>query len=108
MKPARTKQCRNCPWRKDSDLSKITGYSRDQHYGLESTIAKEGDFNIAKLKIMACHESTESTPEHCIGWVHNQLGVGNNIGLRIAMARGDFTDIEVFGEQFKTFEETLR
>jgi hypothetical protein len=57
---------------------------------------------------MACHESTESTPEHCIGWVHNQLGVGNNIGLRIAMARGDFTDIEVFGEQFETFEETLR
>jgi hypothetical protein len=108
MKLNRTKQCRNCPWRKDSNLSKIPGYKRDKHAALKKTIS-DGSLNISTLNIMACHESTEEDSQHCIGWVANQVGGGNNIGLRIAMMRCDQAkDIETFGEQFKTFEEMFR
>ena len=58
-----------------------------------------------KLRIMACHE-THATP--CIGWLMNQMGPGNNIGLRIAVANGQFdADVELDGPQHSTFEETL-
>lgn len=109
MELTRTKQCRNCPWRKDSDLSKISGYQLEQHHKLKSTIANKGELNIGKINIMACHESTESDSQHCIGWLSNQIGVGNNIGLRLAMSRCPQSgDIETFGDQFRTFEETIR
>lgn len=54
---------------------------------------------------MACHETHES---HCIGWLVNQLGPGNNIPMRLAMMSCENAkDLEVFGEQHETFEDTL-
>jgi hypothetical protein len=54
---------------------------------------------------MACHETEDA---HCIGWLHNQLGVGNNIGLRMQMSRMENAgEIEVYGEQHERFEDTL-
>lgn len=45
----------------------------------------------------------------CIGWVHNQLGVGNNIGLRIKMLYCENAkDIKVVGEQHSKFEDTIK
>jgi hypothetical protein len=54
---------------------------------------------------MACHETHEA---HCVGWLYNQLGVGNNILLRIKM-RGceNISKLKVIGEQHDRFEDTL-
>jgi hypothetical protein len=59
----------------------------------------------SEMHVMACHESHSA---YCIGWLHNQLGVGNNIALRLKMLNCDnIGDIEIDGEQHETFEDTL-
>lgn len=108
MKLQRTKQCKSCPWKVETDPHDIPhGYCELKHANLESTIAKDLTFS-DKLKVMACHHSVNGKEEHCIGWLVNQLGPGNNIGLRISMRHYENAkDIEVFGEQHERFEETL-
>lgn len=103
----RTKQCAKCPWRKDVDPHDIpNGYSEEKHCALESTIARDSVASIFEpLRAMACHESHDA---HCVGWLVNQIGPGNNIGLRIRMIScSNFRDVQLVGEQHKTFEETL-
>jgi hypothetical protein len=56
---------------------------------------------------MACHESKPEDEMHCIGWLMNQLGPGNNIGLRLQMLEFDLSEVEIFGEQHERFEDTL-
>jgi hypothetical protein len=104
-----TKQCANCPWKVGSDLSAIPGYSRQQHKDLKSTIAV--DTGLAATATMACHNSGEGHGGmiHCIGWLSNQLGPGNNIPLRIQATRcTNIGEIRVVGPQYDTFEDTLR
>lgn len=113
MKLKRTTQCAKCPWRKDVNPHDIpNGYGADKHAALSCTIAKPGDipsllsmFSGGPMHVMACHE-THGT--HCIGWLANQLGPGNNIGLRLAMRNCEnIRKLKLIGEQHKTFEDTL-
>jgi hypothetical protein len=104
----RTKQCAKCPWRLDVDPLDIpNGYSVDKHRNLECTIAKnplQSAF-VGKISVMACHESHDA---HCIGWLVNQLGPGNNIGLRIQMLSCENGNrLKTIGEQHERFEDTL-
>jgi len=47
-------------------------------------------------------------PSHCVGWLMNQLGPGNNIGLRMRMMSCENAKkIRLRGEQHETFEDTL-
>src|SRR5688572_29099683 len=102
------KQCKKCPWRKDVDPNDIpNGYSRDKHAALEDTIAMPGAFRMGG-KAMACHESPVGAEKACVGWLVQQLGPGNNIGLRLAVVSGQIDgDVETVGEQHKHFEDTL-
>jgi len=106
----RTQQCAKCPWRKNVDPHEIpNGYDVEKHEALESTIAKDADvmkaLTSAELRVMACHETDDA---HCIGWLMNQLGVGNNIGLRLHMRHCEnSSSLKLCGEQHETFEETL-
>ena len=104
----RTKQCAKCPWRTDVDPHDIpNGYSEDKHLALECTISREGDLSCLSSgqHVMACHETHDA---HCIGWLMNQLGHGNNIGLRIRMMSCmNAEDIQLVGDQHETFETTL-
>lgn len=101
----RTAQCSKCPWRKDVDPRDIpNGYCEIKHQRLESTIAKEGE-GLVDRPAMACHETHDA---HCIGWLHHQLGRGNNLNMRMRMmscTNGD--KIRVKGEQHQSFEDTL-
>lgn len=108
----RTKQCKNCPWKVSVNPFDIPhGYDVQKHRDLIKTIAS-GDLmimlNQKDMQIMSCHHSTPEDEEHCVGWLHNQLGVGNNIPLRFSMLSCENVDqIEVFGEQHDKFEDTL-
>ncbi len=109
MKLQRTVQCAKCPWRKSTDPHDIpNGYSKEKHAALESTIARGADLcSLAsrELSVMACHESHDA---HCLGWLMNQLGPGNNIALRLQM-RGceNIGDVKLIGEQHECFRDTL-
>lgn len=110
MKLKRTKQCAKCPWRKDVDPHDIpNGYCPTKHAALESTIARPetalADVMSGQLRIMACHETHDA---HCVGWLVNQIGSGNNIALRIAMRDCEnFDHVKTIGEQHATFADTL-
>lgn len=105
----RTRQCAKCPWRKDVDPRDIpNGYSEERHRALERTIAKPADLaslEVKELHIMACHETHDA---HCIGWLANQSGRGNNLALRVRlMSCENAGDIRLAGEQHESFEDTL-
>lgn len=106
----RKRQCANCPWKVGADTSKIPHYDPDQHVDLRGTIASPDDlYNLGGvLRLMACHNSTETDPYICVGWAHNQFGPGNNIALRLA-ARNDprLHDLVIDGPQHEDFECTL-
>ena len=101
----RTTQCDKCPWRVETDPYDIpNGYDPEKHAALESTIADPGSL-IDTGRAMACHETDDA---HCVGWLANQLGAGNNIGLRIRMLSCEnASKIRLRGEQHQTFEDTL-
>lgn len=104
------KQCAKCPWRVDVDPTEIpNGYCEMKHAALENTIARPGQLNIGgTLRMMACHETKPGKELPCVGWLANQLGPGNNIGLRIAASRNpSLYDFELVGEPHVRFEDTL-
>jgi hypothetical protein len=108
MKLKRTKQCSKCPWKVNVDPNGIpNGYTVDKHESLRKTIANKDNplFTIVNQHVMACHETHNA---HCIGWLHNQLGKGNNIALRISMMNCEnISDIKIQGKQHNNFDETL-
>jgi hypothetical protein len=100
----RTKQCENCPWKKSTDISTIPNYNKEMHKNLSNTIAI--DLSIKNnVRVMSCHKHEAA---HCIGWLVNQIGAGNNIGMRLQLMKcKNAKDIEVYGEQYQTFRETI-
>jgi hypothetical protein len=107
----RTIQCAKCPWKVNTNPFDIPdGYCEIKHQNLKSTIATPGDIQSLglPLHIMACHHSTDSRPQMCIGWLYNQLGSGNNIPLRLAARQySNLKDIKINGAQHERFEDTL-
>ncbi|WP_157266432.1 hypothetical protein [Azohydromonas aeria] len=52
------------------------------------------------------HDSAEGV--HCVGWLHHQLGDGNNVRLRVVMgACENLGRLRLKGEQHAHFEDTL-
>lgn len=102
-------QCKSCPWRVGCDPdAQIPGYNRELHNNLRGTIKSEmaslpGD----TLRIMACHYSKTGEEHACAGWLHNQIGAGNNIAVRLGVLAGRLPIPEIDGEQHATFEDTL-
>ena len=109
MKLKQTEQCKTCPWKLSTTVADIPNYSIETHEDLRDTIADEtGNVNQIQDKavnVMTCHKSIKSM---CVGWLHNQLGKGGNIPLRMQMMfYSNVREIEIDGEQKDTFEETF-
>ena len=102
----RVYQCEKCPWRVGVDpRDSPNGYDEAKHRALENTIAKPEHGLLGPRHVMACHETHDA---HCVGWLVNQLGPGNNIGLRLRMMSClNAGAIKLRGEQHETFEDTL-
>jgi hypothetical protein len=110
----RVRQCAKCPWKISTDPHEIpNGYCETKHLALIDTIA-DGTGNLAAalgetpLRLMACHEHPEGEEAHCVGWLINQVGVGNNIALRLAVLDCEnIADVTLDGPQHEHFEDTL-
>ena len=103
------RQCAKCPWKKSTNPHDIPdGYCETKHATLANTIAKPGELNLGPLHIFTCHESKPGAELPCVGWLVNQLGPGNNIGLRLAAQTGRIdANVRTVGEQHERFEDTL-
>lgn len=108
-------QCKSCPWKVDCvpDRDIPNGYSEELHEGLACTIARGDGTDAAvairadAIRVMACHYSKPGAEIVCAGWLHNQLGPGNNIGARLGVMTGRLPVPTVIGKQHPTFEATL-
>lgn len=105
----RTRQCAKCPWRVGVDPHSIpNGYDAEKHRALTVTIATPADLSSLQsnaLHSMACHEAHDT---HCIGWLMNQLGRGNNLALRLrALSCDNLGQVKLIGPQHECFEDTL-
>lgn len=102
-------QCKTCPWRVDADPFKIpNGYSVELHENLRGTCASGLEsLPMGSMRVMACHYSQPGEEFACAGWLANQLGPGNNIGVRLQVLAGRLPIPEVDGPQHETFEDTL-
>lgn len=103
------RQCAKCPWKVDTDPNDIpNGYCATKHAALAGTVKSGLESVGPQLRMMACHETKKGKELPCVGWLANQLGPGNNIGLRMAVAFGRVSaDFELVGEQHECFEDTL-
>lgn len=100
-------QCAKCPWKISTNPHEIPdGYCETKHRNLKGTIAEPGSLNYNN-RAMACHHSDGKDEMYCVDWLVNQLGPGNNIGLRLKMLDFDLSKMRVVGEQHQRFEDTL-
>lgn len=111
MKPwklKRVRQCKKCPWKVSNDPNEIPhGYSADLHRALAGTIVEPGSL-CSTGRVFACHEHPAGDEAHCVGWLMNQLGPGNNIPLRLQMLSCENAHaLQLDGEQHQLFEDTL-
>lgn len=101
------RQCKSCPWRVDCVPDRdIPGYRRELHQGLTCTIASGLDLQPG-AHAMACHYSKRGEEFACAGWLYNQLGIGNNLGVRLAVRFGRLPWPDVEGDQHERFEDTI-
>jgi hypothetical protein len=106
--PTTIKQCKSCPWRVGCEpMRDIPNYDPELARGLKRTI-QSGLSSISDcIRIMACHYSKPGEELACAGWLHNQLGPGNNLGVRLRVMVGQLPVPEVDGEQHENYEDTL-
>ena len=108
--PVTVNQCATCPWKVETvpDKDIPNGYHVDLHASLRCTIQSGLDSLFRSSRTaMACHYSKRGEEFVCAGWLHHQLGVGNNIGVRLMVATGKLPVPAVDGEQHESFEATL-
>ena len=99
-------QCEKCPWLKKTNPHDIPGgYCETKHAALQGTIAQPGTLS-ATMQMMACHESPVGQETPCTGWLSNQLGAGNNIGLRLWAMR-NVKSVNLIGANHSSFRQTL-
>lgn len=79
----RNKPCPTCPWRIDA-----TGIFPAEAFRISAPTAYDAAFNT-----FACHESGQKAPATCAGFLLRNSA--NNIGVRIATARGDLDPSKV-------------
>jgi hypothetical protein len=110
----RVHQCKSCPWKVTTDpVRDIPNYVPELARSLDGTIATCPMQSLAPvlggapMRIMACHYSKPGEEIPCAGWLENQLGPGNNIGVRLLMVQGKLPVPVTEGEQHERYEDTL-
>jgi hypothetical protein len=105
----RLKQCKSCPWRVDCVPDKdIPNYVPELARKLDRT-CQSGLRTLGQreMHVMACHYSKPGEEFPCAGWLHNQLGPGNNIAVRLRVITGSMPVSVVDGDQHERYEDTL-
>ncbi len=105
-------QCKTCPWRVGADPHAIPAYVPALHRKLDHTIRSGVESALSVIKgegvpMMACHYSKPDDQFPCAGWLENQIGPGNNLGVRLLVHQGGLPVPKTDGPQHPRFEDTL-
>jgi hypothetical protein len=86
----------------------IPNYKPEMHAGLTKTIQSGPESLFGTTRhIMACHYAKPEAEFPCAGWLANQIGPGNNLGMRLAVMTGKMPVPMTDGAQHERFEDTL-
>jgi hypothetical protein len=99
-------QCATCPWRVGIKPSRDVPDFDPGIYDRMRSSLREGVASMAEKKriVMECHNGKRGANRPCAGWLHHQLGVGNNLGVRLAVITERMPTPKVFGEQHEDLE----
>lgn len=101
------KQCRKCPWKVGTGKNIPNGFARDARDRMQRMTAMPGSLVRTEL-LMQCHETPETKPLPCVGWLVHQLGPGNNLRLRMALIAGQIDgNVETIGPQHRRPEDVV-
>ncbi len=94
-----TKQCDECPWRKDVPAGK---FPPERYAALEKTC--EQGFN----PIFACHKTPDEAPQACVGFL--MVDGVMNFSVRVAALNGKFdvSKLEASGPLYESFADMAR
>lgn len=112
FKLGRTNQCSGCPWKASVNPADIpNGFCPASHAHIGQHTAAPGQVLMpgSELRIMQCHDSPDDKPQHCAGWLHNQLRTeAVNVGLRVRMMSCEnIQDLRVEGEQRPRYADLI-
>jgi hypothetical protein len=99
---ARTRQCAECPWRRDVP----TGRFPPRSFARLIQSCRQG-----WGRMFACHMSREGHEVACVGWLASEAANGPRLfPLRLALSRGDVDPdaLVLDGPQFESFEAMCR
>lgn len=54
--------------------------------------------------IMECHNGKRGANRPCAGWLHHQIGIGNNLGMRLKVMTGRLPVPKISGDQHEDLE----
>lgn len=101
------KQCAKCPWKKSTGNDIPNGFAKNAHDLMRRMTATPGSLKRTEL-VMQCHETSDSDPLPCVGWLVHQLGPGNNLRLRLASIAGQIDgNVETVGPQHTHPEDVV-
>jgi hypothetical protein len=100
------KQCKTCPWRVAVTPSRdVPDYDPGIYDRMRSTLRSGIETLSEKTRvIMECHNGKRGDNRACAGWLHHQLGIGNNLAVRLAVSVGRLPVPKVVGEQHEDLE----
>lgn len=99
-------QCKTCPWRVEVKPSRdVPNYDPGIYARMRETL-REGVTALTERtrKIMECHNGKRGANRPCAGWLHHQIGVGNNLGVRLSVSMERLPMPKVLGEQHEDLE----
>jgi hypothetical protein len=99
------RQCVSCPWRVEVIPARdVPDYDPGIYARMRATLRSGlGSMQGTRI-VMECHNGKRQD-RACAGWLHHQIGVGNNLGVRIAVACGRLPAPKVIGEQHETLDD---
>lgn len=100
------KQCKTCPWRVAVDPARdVPDYDEGIYERMRATLRTGLDSMFEKSRVvMECHNGRPGADRACAGWLHHQLGIGNNIGVRMSIATGRLPMPRVVGDQHEDLD----
>jgi len=100
------KQCKTCPWRVDVVPPRdVPNYDPGIYARMRATLRSGFESMSDKTRIvMKCHNGRDNVDVACAGWLHHQIGVGNNLGVRFAVILGKLPVPKVIGDQHEDLD----
>jgi hypothetical protein len=100
------RQCKTCPWRVDVVPSRdVPNYDPGIYDRMRASL-RTGIDSIRETTrmVMECHNGKKGANRACAGWLHHQIGVGNNLGVRMRVITGHLPVPKVVGEQHEDLD----